>query len=98
MNVSSVTSQSNNSSTTGNDNDLKQLLNQVKQLQTQIKTETQSKDDDKTKQAIIQLLQTQILQIQAQIQAKKSNQTNSTEQTIQTQPTISTDSKIDLLA
>lgn len=97
MNVSSVTSLSNNSSSTGNDNDLKQLLNQVKLLQTQIKTETQSKDDDKTKQAIIQLLQTQILQIQAQIQAKKSNQTNSSEQTIQTQPTISTDSKIDLL-
>lgn len=97
MNISSVSSLSNNSSSTGNDSDVKQLLNQVKQLQNQIKTETQSKDDDKTKQGIIQLLQTQIIQIQAQKQAKKSNQKSSTEQTTQTQA-IFTDSKIDIQA
>lgn len=64
MNIPSVSSISNNSYSSGNDSDEKQLLNQVKQLQAN--TEMQNKDDDKTKLQKIQLLQNQILQIQAQ--------------------------------
>ncbi|MDO0825507.1 FlxA-like family protein [Desulfosporosinus nitroreducens] len=60
MNVSSVSSTSSNSYTSGNDSDVKQLLNRIKQLESQIETETQSKDDDKTKQEKIQLLRVQI--------------------------------------
>ncbi|TGE38884.1 hypothetical protein E4K67_05255 [Desulfosporosinus fructosivorans] len=99
MNVSSVSSISSSSYSSGNDTDEKRLSDQVKQLQNQINTVTQSKDDAKTKQAKIQLLEAQIIQIQAQIQAnsKKTNQNSNTETQQATQiQAVSTSSKLDI--
>ena len=105
MNISSVSSTSNSTYTSGNDSDVTQLSNRLKLLQSQIDTENQSKDDAKTKQEKIQLLQTQIIQIQAQIQAKQSSQNsnnNSTSNSNNTQETtcsiVPSDNIIDLQA
>lgn len=101
MNISSISSTTSTSSS-GNDSAVKQLQNQLNNLQKQVTSEGQSKDDAKTKQAKIQLLQTQIAQIQAQMQqikAKKSNQNGSSEQVTQTiANSIVSNNKLDIQA
>jgi len=97
MNISSVSSTSNSSYTSGNDSDLKQLLNRSKLLESQIEAETQSIDNAKTKQEKIELLQAQIVQIQTQIQAKKSTQTSNSVQETKTITSLS-DNKINIKA
>ena len=100
MNISSISSTTSISSS-GNDSDVKQLSSQIKKLQAQIKTENQSKDDAKTKQTKVQLLEAQITQIQAQIQkiqTNKFNQNGSSEQVTQTTAQSITNNKIDIQA
>jgi len=88
MNVSSISSTSNTFNSTGNESAVKQLQNQVNKLQNQIITENQSKDDAKTKQGKVQLLEAQLIQIQAQIQ-QSSTQNVSSVQATQAQPNSS---------
>ncbi len=83
MNVSSISSPASSSYSMGNDSEVKQLQNQIKNLQKQVTTEGQSKDDAKTKQSKVQVLQAQIAQLEVQIQqtqAKKSDQSGSEKQ------------------
>ena len=80
MNVTSISSSSSISYSSGNDSEVKQLQSQIKNLQKQVTAEGQSKDDTKTKQLKVQLLQAQIAQLEMQIQqtqAKKSEQSGS---------------------
>lgn len=101
MNISLISSTSTSSYSSGSDNDTKQLLSQIKNLQKQITTENQSKDDAKTKQVKVQLLQAQIAQIEAQvqqIQARKSNQNGNSEQITKATSIISSNNKIDVQA
>lgn len=93
MNISAISSSTSVSYSFGNDSGIKQLQNQLKDLQKQVTAEGQSKDDTKTKQVKTQLLQTQIAQVERQIQqlqARKSTSSNISEQSAQETNTVAT--------
>lgn len=79
MSISSVSSVSNNSATlVSNENSIKQLEKQKADLEQQIQAENNSKDDTKTKQQKVQLLQNQLTLIESQISQKSAQQTQTT--------------------
>lgn len=77
MNISSVSSNSNNVYSSANSNDgVEQLQKQKANLENELQKVSQSKDDEKTKQQKIKQLQMQIQQIEAQIQQKQAGKAN----------------------
>jgi hypothetical protein len=90
MNISSVSSGSNStySAVDNNDSAIQQLEKQEADISKQIQAENNSKDDTKTKQQKVQLLQSQLTLIEAQISQKKvAGQTQTTNSGQQQQST-----------
>lgn len=76
MNISSVSSTSNNSYVATGSTDVSQLENQKENLQKQLQQVSASKGDEKTKAAKIKDLEAKIQQIDTQIQQKQSTKTS----------------------
>jgi hypothetical protein len=79
VNISLISSNSNISRTTiNNNNEIKMLEKQKEQLQDQIKRINESDMDNKTKQENVKLLEDQIQQIETEIQQKRSEKLSQT--------------------
>lgn len=76
MNISSVSSSVNGmASSSGSDNEVKQLEKEKANLQKELQQENVSKDDTKTKEVKTKEIQLEIQQIDAKIQQLKSEKT-----------------------